>query len=113
MRRRPSKAQLKAMIEEAIVDAHDESEQVTGWFTMIEQHLAVPFATTVFGAEATVTKVDIRNDNTIVAVCVRARERQVIGLLDLPLPSPEPAGSEWIEAYRYWLGETDRGDQDS
>ncbi|MES1204676.1 MAG: hypothetical protein ABUS79_01945 [Pseudomonadota bacterium] len=28
------------MIEEATVDAHDESEQATGWFRMFEQHLA-------------------------------------------------------------------------
>ena len=23
---------------------------------------------------------------------------------DLPLPTPMPAGAEWIEAYRLWLG---------
>jgi hypothetical protein len=23
---------------------------------------------------------------------------------DLPLPSPRPAGAEWIEAYRRWSG---------
>jgi len=91
------------MIEEATVDAHDESEQATGWFTMIEEHLALPFATTVLGTQVMVTKVDIQNDNRIVAACVRGRGRQVIAILDLPLPSPEPAGSEWIEAYRHWL----------
>jgi hypothetical protein len=45
-----------------------------------------------------------QRDNSIVPVCVRGRERQLIGILDLPLPSPEPAGSEWIEASRRWLG---------
>lgn len=29
---------------------------------------------------------------------------QAISLVDLPLPSPKPAGSDWIEAYRHWLG---------
>ena len=23
---------------------------------------------------------------------------------DLPLPSPRPAGTEWIDAYRHWVG---------
>ena len=27
------------MIKEATVDAHDESEQMMGWFTIVEDHL--------------------------------------------------------------------------
>jgi hypothetical protein len=27
-----------------------------------------------------------------------------IRVVDLPLPAPPPAGAEWIEAYRRWLG---------
>jgi hypothetical protein len=76
------------MVEEATVDAYGESEQATGWFTMIEQHLALPFETQVLGTTVTVTKID----------------RQAISILDLPLPSPRPNGSEWIEAYRHWRG---------
>jgi pimeloyl-ACP methyl ester carboxylesterase len=33
------------MIEQATVDAYNESEQITGWFTMIDENLAVPFET--------------------------------------------------------------------
>jgi len=29
--------------KEALVDAYDESEQRTGFFTMIEEHLPLPF----------------------------------------------------------------------
>jgi len=29
------------MIEQATVDAYGDSEQITGWFTMIEENLAV------------------------------------------------------------------------
>ena len=32
----PKKADLEALIEEAIVDAYGESEQRTGFYTMIE-----------------------------------------------------------------------------
>ena len=45
-RPRISKAHLASMIEQATVDAHGESEQTVGWFTMIDENLAVPFETT-------------------------------------------------------------------
>jgi hypothetical protein len=32
-----SKARLDEMIEQATVDAYNESEQMTGWFTMIDE----------------------------------------------------------------------------
>ncbi|MEV0809649.1 hypothetical protein [Micromonospora sp. NPDC050200] len=96
-------AALEAMIEEATVDAYGDDEQLTGLFTMIDEHLAVPFPTTVLGVEVTVRKVDLTAD-TIVAVCVRGRHRQRIDLLDLPLPTPAPDGAAWIDAYRHWAG---------
>ncbi|MEW2384847.1 hypothetical protein AB0873_22540 [Micromonospora sp. NPDC047707] len=96
-------AALEAMIEEATVDAYGDDEQLTGLFTMIEEHLAVPFTTTVIGVEVTVRKIDLTADS-IVAVCARGRHRQRIDLLDLPLPTPTPDGAAWIEAYRHWAG---------
>jgi len=33
---------------------------------------------------------------------VRGSQRQWIPVLDLPLPRPAPAGSEWIDAYSRW-----------
>lgn len=42
-------ARLDEMIEEATVDCHDDSEQVGGPFTMLEEALAVPFETAVLG----------------------------------------------------------------
>ncbi|RUL90252.1 MULTISPECIES: hypothetical protein [Micromonospora] len=96
-------AALQAMIEEATVDAYGDDEQLTGLFTMIEEHLAVPFTTTVLGVEVTVRTIDLTAD-TIVAVCARGHHRQRIGLLDLPLPTPPPDGAGWIDAYRHWAG---------
>jgi hypothetical protein len=98
----PSGAMLDEMIEEATVDAYGSSEQITGFYTMLDEHLAVPFKTAVLGVEATVTRVDVTTDEQIVAVCVRGRSRQRIPILDLPLPDPPPSGTEWIEAYRRW-----------
>lgn len=101
---RIGKARLTEMIEEATVDAYGESEQAIGWFTMFEEHLQLPFETKVLGTAVTVVSIDLRDDYQIVATCTRGRYRQAISLVDLPLPSREPAGSEWIAAYRHWLG---------
>ena len=55
---------------------------------MIEEHLAVPFRTTVLGVEVTVTKIDLLSGSGIAAICSRGKHRQAIGILDLPLPAP-------------------------
>lgn len=100
-RRRISKARLDAMIEEATVDAYGESEQLVGLYTRLEEHLEVPFETTLLGVAVTVKRIDL-GERTIVAICSRGRHRQAIPILDLALPCPAPAGSEWIDAYRQW-----------
>jgi len=97
-----SKAQLDRLIEEATVDAYDESEQRMGFFTMLEEHLGLPFDTRVLGAFVAVERIDLTRADEIVAICRCGRARQPILILDLPLPKPLPAGAEWIEAYRRW-----------
>ncbi|MFD6771123.1 hypothetical protein ACFWC6_33445, partial [Micromonospora chalcea] len=47
-------AALEAMIEEATVDTDGHEDQRGGLFAMIEEHLAVPFTTTVLGVEVAV-----------------------------------------------------------
>ena len=81
-----SKARLAAMIEEATAAAYGDSEQTAGWYTMLEEHLALPFETTMLGVVVNVARLDVRGDNNIVAICTRGRERQPIPVLDLPLP---------------------------
>ncbi|WP_018639784.1 hypothetical protein [Parafrankia elaeagni] len=97
-----SDAELDALVERAVVDAYGEDEQLTAFHTMIEDSLAVPFQTTVLGVEVTVTGIGLLPGSGIVAICARGRHRQAIGILDLPLPTPPPAGAEWIHAYRHW-----------
>ena len=83
-----SKARLKELIEQAIVDSYGEEEQVGGFFTMIEEYLALPFRVKVLGVDADVEKVDMTLDGQIVAICRRGKTRQKIPILDLPLPTP-------------------------
>ena len=68
-----SEAELNAMIEEATVDCHDEEEALTGFATLVEEDLEVPFETTVLGAKVTVTGATHTSH-----------------------------GAEWITAYRRW-----------
>ena len=100
---RIEKRHLEKLIEEATVDAHNESEQRTGLFTMIDEHLETPFETEVLGVRVVVERVDLTVSDEIVAVCRRDGRRQRIPILDLPLPARRPAGAEWIEAYRHWM----------
>jgi len=107
MRRKPSqprlsKSELDRLVEEAVVDCYNESEQATGLYTMIEDHLQLPFETEVLGVPVTVIGIDISEDDQIMAVCKRGGLRQKLPIVELPLPTPRPAGSEWIAAYRHW-----------
>jgi hypothetical protein len=98
-----SKERLAELVEEATVDAHDESEQAMGFYTMLENDLQLPFETEVLGATVTVESIDITgDDDQLAAVCRKGKARQRISLEDLPLPATLPKGAEWILAYRYW-----------
>ena len=98
-----SARKLDKMIEEATVDCYDGLEQASGFYTMIEDHIEVPFATRVLGVEVSVVGVEMDNNGSLKAVCERNGKRQLIGLIDLELPKSPPSGAEWIAAYRRWL----------
>ena len=99
---RSKQAALDALIAQATVDCYNDSECVTGFYTMLEVNLDMPFQAVVLGVDVTVAGVDLTEDEQITAVCTRGRAKQPIPILDLPLPTPPPAGAEWIDAYRRW-----------
>src|SRR5258708_30657249 len=101
-RRSLSLARLDEMIEEATVDAYGESEQTVGFFTLLEDRLKLPFKTEVLGVEATVERLDMTDDEHIVAVCSRGTSQHPVPIPHLTLPNPPPEGAEWIEAFRLW-----------
>lgn len=97
-----SRVRLDELVEEALVDANGESEQATGLYIMLENDLKLPFETQILGVTATVERVDITDDDQLVAVCRVGKTRQRISLSELLLPTPPPKAAEWIAAYRYW-----------
>jgi hypothetical protein len=88
----PAKTKLAALIDEAIVDAYGESEQRTAFYTLLDQHLETPFDTKVLGVTVTVERIDMTDDEQIIAICRRGRSLQAIPILDLPVRKPRPAG---------------------
>lgn len=56
--RRPalSKARLDALVEEATTDAYNEGEQIVGFLALLDDNLATPFETNVWGANVTVER---------------------------------------------------------
>jgi hypothetical protein len=70
-RRKPTKAELRDLVEQATMDCYNESEEVTGLYTMIEEYLAVPFQTSVLGMDVTVGTVDLTDAEEVVVVCRR------------------------------------------
>ena len=96
------KAELKRLVIDATVDAYGEEEEITSFYTVLDEYLTLPFDTVVLGVDVTVEKLDLTDDCDIVIVCRRGRERQRLPILDLPLPDPPPTGWKWIEAYRHW-----------
>ncbi len=98
-----SKTRFDEMVEEATVDCYNDSERATGWSTMIDENLHLPFETTVLGVSVVVDQIELTETDQIVARCTRGAHHQWLPILDLALPTPAPVGSEWIEAYRRWL----------
>jgi hypothetical protein len=96
-------AKLERLIEEAIVDAYTEAEQVTDFLTAIQDDLARPFVTSVPGVAVEVERIDLNDADEIVDICRRGRMRQAVPILSLPLPKPAPKGAQWIEAYCRWV----------
>ena len=85
-----------------VSSAHMESHSSKLCLARYFDYPQLPFNTVVLGAEVTVERLDLTDDDHIVVLCRRGQERQRLPILDLPLPEPPPKGWKWIEAYRHW-----------
>ena len=57
------KTRLDELVEDVLTDAYGESEQVTGFYTMLENDLHLPFEAQILGVTATVESIDITEDD--------------------------------------------------
>jgi hypothetical protein len=65
----PSARRLDELVEGATVDCYNEEEQASGFFTMIEENLALPLATRVLGVEASVVFIIHRDRRSLTSRC--------------------------------------------
>ena len=100
------------MVEEATVDCYGEAEEVACLLDALEEHVRLPFSTTILAVAVSVVRFELTDRDDIVAICARDGAHQAVPLVDLPLPSPLPQGAEWIDAYRLWAGVWAADDQE-
>src|SRR4051794_34541644 len=103
-RKRPDRARLEELIEEATVDCYDEEEQHAGLLTALQDGIACPFAARVIGEEVEVVELRGRESGKgLDAVCRYKGKDYPIDILSLAWGEKKPEGHEWVEAYRLWL----------
>ena len=91
----------ESMIDEATVDCYDEYEEFAGMLATLEDSLEFPFQ--VKGLGETVEVIGLDDE--------QSSERRGLGwlqytvaLADLEVVQKDTETTEWLVAYRYWLG---------
>jgi len=95
------------LIEEIIVDAYGDHEQLWSFRQVFEDEARFPFRGRVVGVEVEVASVDFDGNERrgLIAICRRAGEAQTVSLLDVTLEGPLPLRTRQLfDAYRRWSG---------
>lgn len=98
---------IDELIEEIIVDAYGDYEQLSSFCQVFEDDARFPFRGRVVGVDVDVTAVAFDGDERLglLAECHRAGERHTVSLLDVTPVGPLPLETRrLIEAYRRWSG---------
>ena len=69
---RTGEKRLSDLVEEATVDANDEEEQMTGFWTCIENSVVCPFHAKVAGEDVQVT--ELSWEDTFEAICRKGKK---------------------------------------
>jgi hypothetical protein len=96
---------IDELIEEIIVDAYGDYEQLWSFHQAFEDHCRFPFRGSVVGVEVEISAVDFDGDKRrgLVAVLQRAGERHTVSLLDVAPAGPLPLETrQLLDAYRRW-----------
>lgn len=99
-----SDEELSDLVEQIIVDAYDDDEQLSAFRQAIEDEAALPADAWVIGEPVTVLKVDYENERRgLTAKCRREDGSEyTIAACDLVFPEGSKAAG-YIAAYRMWL----------
>lgn len=101
---READSDLDRLIEEIIVDAYDEDEQLMGFENAFDEGADFPCSGTVVGEEVEVLSVSVKNHRReLIATCKRGGKQYDVALLDTDVHGGSGT-SRLIAAYRRWLG---------
>jgi hypothetical protein len=101
---RMADSDLDRLIDEIIVDAYDEDEQLMGFETAFDEQADFPCPGTVVGEEVEVLSVSVKNHRReLIATCRRGGRKYDVALLDTDVRG-DSATSRLIAAYKRWLG---------
>lgn len=98
---------IDELIEEIVVDAYGDYEQLSSFQVAFEEGARFPFRGRVVGVEVEVTGLDFDGDERrgLVALCHRAGEHHTVSLLDVTPTGPLPLATRRLfDAYRRWSG---------
>ena len=104
--RNKDSSELSRLIEEIIVDAYDDDEQLWAFRQAFEDNVAMPAEAFVVGEPVTVMTIDYDGNERrgLTARCRReAGSEQMIAACDLIFPEGSIA-ARYVAAYRKWLG---------
>ena len=98
--------EIDELLDEILVDAYGDAEQLTAFEVAFSERASFPFPAQIVGTTVDVVKVEFEGDERrgLTAVCRRAGKLQRISLADL---TPGPVSTETstlLAAYRLWLG---------
>lgn len=99
--------ELDRLIEEIIVDAYGDDEQLWAFRQAFKDKVAVPAEAFVIGELVTVIAIDYDGNDRrgLIAKCRRKKGvEQVIAACDLIFPEDSSVAARYLAAYRKWLG---------
>lgn len=93
---------LDKIIEEAIVDAHDEDEQFSGWLCILEERVSCPQGCTANGYPALLVKLTgAKGGRGIHALVKLGAAKLVVPIESIELK--DKAQNYFLLAYKKWL----------
>jgi hypothetical protein len=101
-----SRSDIEGLLEEILVDAYGEDEQLWAFRQVIEDEVPLPAECTVIGETIQVTKIDYDGNpqRGLRATCRKPGGKTYeVALEDVEFPAESKAG-RYVAAYRKWLG---------
>jgi len=97
---------IDAVLEEVLVDAYGDDEQLWAFRQVFEDEATFPFPARVVGSPVEVVAVDYHGDERrgLVAVCRRGGELHTVSLLDVAPGEMAARTAALLSAYRRWSG---------